>query len=153
MEYLELSLWTLIGLIIGSFVNVCIDRLPLQFLKKQNRMILLKSYDTPTFLKKYIRNRSLSLFHPTRSFCFTCGHQLNWFENIPIFSYLLCKGVCRKCKAFIGQKTIWTEISHGVFYFANGFFWDSLIYALAVSICFSLFWFFVSLIIFQEILR
>ena len=140
MQYFELSLWTLTGLIIGSFVNVCVDRLPLQFSKTETRLNLLKSCNTPTFLKKYIQNHSLSLFHPVRSFCFTCGHQLKWYENIPVLSYFLCKGICRKCKIPIGSKTILTEIIHGFFYLSTGFFLDNPIYSIAISISFSFFW-------------
>ena len=86
MHFFELILLTMTGLVIGSFVNVCIDRLPFQFSKTETRLNLLKSSYTPTFLKKYILNHSLSLFHPVRSFCFTCGHQLKWYENIPVIS-------------------------------------------------------------------
>ena len=141
MEYFELILCSLIGLIIGSFVNVCVDRLTLQFSKPRTRLNLIKSLVTPNFVKKLILNQSLSLFHPARSFCFTCGHQLTWFENIPVLSYFLCQGLCRKCKAVIGSKTIWTEMSHGVFFLASGFLLESWIYALVLGICFSFFWF------------
>lgn len=56
------------GAIIGSFFNVCIDRLPYE----QN---IIKG----------------------RSFCFECFHQLRWNDLIPIFSYLCLKGRCRYC--------------------------------------------------------
>ncbi len=56
------------GLLIGSFLNVVILRMPLG-----------KSIVTP------------------RSACSKCGYQLKWYDNIPIISYLLLKGKCRSC--------------------------------------------------------
>ena len=56
------------GLIIGSFLNVCIYRLP----------------------------RSQSLITP-QSHCTACGHHLKWFENVPVIGYTLLGGRCRMC--------------------------------------------------------
>ena len=67
---LEATFVTLFGLIIGSFMNVCIYRIP----------------------------RHLSPARP-RSSCTTCGHMLAWYENIPIGSYLVLRGRCRGCGA------------------------------------------------------
>ena len=57
-----------IGLTIGSFLNVCIFRLP----------------------------EGRSVIKP-RSFCSQCGHQLSWRENIPLFSYLFQRAKCFNC--------------------------------------------------------
>ena len=57
------------GLIIGSFLNVCIYRVP----------------------------RKLSVVSPRRSFCPECKHQLNWWENIPVFSWLFLRAKCHHC--------------------------------------------------------
>jgi leader peptidase (prepilin peptidase) / N-methyltransferase len=65
---LEATLVCLFGLMIGSFLNVCIYRLP----------------------------RRLSPVRP-RSSCTTCGHLIAWYENIPIASYLVLRGRCRGC--------------------------------------------------------
>jgi leader peptidase (prepilin peptidase)/N-methyltransferase len=98
--YFEIGFWTLLGLIIGSFVNVCLDRLPLQFADKTRRLSLLNTPDIPTFLKQQIQDQSLNLFKPACSFCFSCGFQLKWFEKIPVLSFILSKGRCRKCKSW-----------------------------------------------------
>jgi leader peptidase (prepilin peptidase)/N-methyltransferase len=58
----------LVGLCIGSFLNVCVSRWP----------------------------RDLSVIRP-RSRCPQCGHQLSWFENIPVFSWLVLHARCRCC--------------------------------------------------------
>jgi leader peptidase (prepilin peptidase)/N-methyltransferase len=67
---LEATLVGLMGLLIGSFMNVCIYRLP----------------------------RGGSPVRP-RSSCTTCGYTLTWYDNIPIASYLALRGRCRGCGA------------------------------------------------------
>lgn len=66
---------TVLGLVIGSFLNVVIYRLP--------------------------EHESLS---SPRSHCMNCGHQLAWWENIPVFSWLALRGRCRSCKARISAQ-------------------------------------------------
>ena len=61
------------GLIIGSFLNMLICRLPL----------------------------NISLFNPKRSTCTQCNHTIKFYENIPILSYVLLKGKCSACKTKI----------------------------------------------------
>ncbi|MDP7171947.1 MAG: prepilin peptidase, partial [SAR324 cluster bacterium] len=75
-----------------------------------------------------------------RSFCFSCGNQLRWFENIPVLSYLLSRGHCRKCNATIGAGTILTETVHGLVYSGCGWFLNGWIEPLTFSINFSFLW-------------
>ena len=81
----------LFSLIIGSFLNVVIYRLPqmLQEEYQQNCQILL---NLPTQ-----NNQSINLCFP-RSFCPNCRHLIPAWENIPFISYLLLRGRCKQCR-------------------------------------------------------
>jgi prepilin signal peptidase PulO-like enzyme (type II secretory pathway) len=140
VEYFEIGIWAVLGLIAGSFVHVCRERLPLQFANDEQRSSLLTSPELSPYLKKHLRERTLSLANPARSFCFSCGHQLSWFENIPILSYVLSRGHCRKCNAPIGAATILTETVHGLVYLGFGWFLNGWIWPLTFSINFSFLW-------------
>lgn len=77
-------LFFIVGLTIGSFLNVCIYRIP----KKK------------------------SLVSP-RSFCPACNTPVRWYDNIPVFSYLLLLGRCRTCKAAISIRYPFVELLTG----------------------------------------
>jgi leader peptidase (prepilin peptidase) / N-methyltransferase len=81
----------LFSLIMGSFLNVVIYRLPqmLQEEYQQNCQILL---NLPTQ-----NNQSINLCFP-RSFCVNCKHIISAWENIPFISYLLLRGRCKQCQ-------------------------------------------------------
>ena len=140
MQYFEIGMWALLGLITGSFVNVCLDRLPIQFAGEKERSLLLNSTETSAFLKKHIRERTLSLSKPARSFCFSCGHQLSWFENIPVLSFVLSRGRCRKCNASIGARTILTETVHCLVFLGFGWLLNGWNIALVFCVNFTFIW-------------
>ncbi len=71
----------LFGLATGSFLNVCIHRLP----------------------------RDESLGHPGSS-CPACGARIGWQDNIPVISYLCLRGQCRHCRAKISPRYVLVEI-------------------------------------------
>jgi leader peptidase (prepilin peptidase)/N-methyltransferase len=82
-----------LGLLVGSFLNVVILRLPRRMEWEWNR-------DAREVLGEP------ELYDPPppgivveRSHCPHCGHQLSWYENIPVFSWLALRGKCRSCKA------------------------------------------------------
>lgn len=77
----------LYGIVIGSFLNVCIYRLP----KKENIVT-------------------------TRSHCMQCGYQLKWYDLVPLFSWLALGGRCRNCKAKISVQYPIIEALNGVLY-------------------------------------
>lgn len=140
MPYFETCIWILVGLITGSFVNLCIDRLPLQFAEKDEQLSFLNSPKLSSLLKNYVRECKLSLIKPTRSFCFFCGYQLRWFENIPMLSYILIKGRCRTCKVALGLRIIFTETMHGIWYGIFGWIFQNWIWSISAGINFSFLW-------------
>ncbi|PBS11726.1 prepilin peptidase [Lysobacteraceae bacterium NML93-0792] len=82
-----------LGLLVGSFLNVVILRLPRRMewsWKRESREILGEPelYDPPP-----------PGIVVERSHCPHCGHQLSWYENIPVLSWLALRGKCRSCKA------------------------------------------------------
>jgi leader peptidase (prepilin peptidase)/N-methyltransferase len=85
---IEAVLAALFGLLIGSFLNVCIYRLP----------------------------RDLSVVRP-RSFCPTCEKQIAWFDNVPLLSYAVLGGACRHCRAPIGWRYPAVEVLTSGFFF------------------------------------
>ena len=104
-----------LGLVIGSFVNLALDRLPLMWATDTNR----QRWQDQNFgerLRQHLREGTLTLAHPARSFCFVCGHQLHWWENVPIVSFLWQRGRCRRCGQGYGTRTLIVEAGHGGVY-------------------------------------
>jgi leader peptidase (prepilin peptidase)/N-methyltransferase len=93
VEILLIVLFAFLGLAIGSFLNVCIDRLP----------------------------RNESIVNPP-SHCSVCQHRLAIKDNIPIFSYLRLRGRCRYCQAAIPRRLFWVELATGLI-FAFLYWW------------------------------
>ena len=87
----------ILGLMVGSFLNVVIHRLPKMMEREWHHNCLeLQGKEVPE-QPKY------SLSKP-RSACPSCGHQITALENIPIVSYLMLGGKCKGCKAKISMR-------------------------------------------------
>ena len=87
-----ISLAVVLGLLIGSFLNVVIHRLPIMLereWREQCAWLDGEPADVPV-LAPY------DLVKP-RSACPRCGHQITWYENIPILSWLFLRGRCSAC--------------------------------------------------------
>ena len=93
------AIWVggLIGLLIGSFLNVVIHRMPLM-LEQQWQADMASADEAQTALQP-----SFNLSTPS-SHCPHCLHRLNWWENVPVVSYLLLKGQCSGCHAHISLR-------------------------------------------------
>ena len=99
----------LIGLCVGSFLNVVIYRLP-------NKMSLAKP----------------------ASHCPQCGYQLKWYDNIPVISYCILGGKCRSCKKHIPFRYTAVELLNMLLWLACALvFWnESVPYAcIAMAVC------------------
>jgi leader peptidase (prepilin peptidase)/N-methyltransferase len=90
---IEALIAALAGLLIGSFLNVCIYRMP----------------------------RDLSVVSP-RSFCPSCEARIAWFDNIPVVSYVLLRGRCRHCGQAISIRYPVVEILTAAVFFCSIWF-------------------------------
>ncbi len=104
---LLVALAGLVGLVVGSFLNVVIHRLPKMMEQGWlEECAQLRGEETPA-------HDTLSLARPA-SRCPHCGHAIRAVENIPILSYCLLGGRCRSCKAPIGLRYPFVEALSGL---------------------------------------
>ncbi|MBS0307565.1 MAG: prepilin peptidase, partial [Proteobacteria bacterium] len=82
------------GLMIGSFLNVVIHRLPKMMQRESDNYVASESGQPLPHQDRY------NLVLP-RSRCPHCGHKITALENIPVLSYLVLRGKCRGCQAAI----------------------------------------------------
>ncbi len=87
MEAVLTVIFALLGTAIGSFLNVCIDRLP----------------------------AGKSLAYPP-SHCDSCQHRLSIIDLIPVFSYLWLRRRCRYCQTLIPRRVFWVELGTGLLF-------------------------------------
>ncbi|MFO7594236.1 MAG: prepilin peptidase, partial [Pseudomonadota bacterium] len=113
----------LLGLFIGSFLNVVILRLPLMMQRSWQIQCreLLELEQTET--------ENVNIVTP-RSRCPQCGHQLGALENIPVLSYVLQRGRCKHCSAKISSRypliELLTALLSGIVAWKLGFGWDGI---------------------------
>ncbi len=109
MDPMFLAAVFILGLMIGSFLNVCIHRLP----------------------------QSKSIVHPG-SMCPKCGREIRFYDNIPVLSYIWLKGKCRNCKSPISPRYPLVEILTGLMavgvFLKYGLTVQSLIYFIFVCV-------------------
>ena len=74
-----------LGIVLGSFANVCIHRLP------KNKQVIIG-----------------------RSFCPKCKKKINWYDNLPLFSFLILKMKCRNCNKKISSRYFIVEFLTGI---------------------------------------
>lgn len=92
--YLLFGLYFVIGIVIGSFLNVCIYRL-----------LLGKSVISPP------------------SACGSCGHRLGALDMIPVLSYFLLRGRCRYCNAAYSARYMLVELLTGILFALCGLYY------------------------------
>ena len=97
----------LFGLLIGSFLNVVIHRLPQMMQRESDNYCDVEAGKPPRHTTQY------SLVAP-RSACPHCGHQITALENIPLLSWLVLRGKCSSCKAPISARYPIVELVTGL---------------------------------------
>lgn len=108
---LDVALFGVLGLLVGSFLNVVIHRVPkMMELEWAANCAELAGRELP-------EQAPFNLSRP-RSRCPHCQHQIRWYENVPVLSYLLLRGRCSSCKASISIRYPVIEILTGLFFVA-----------------------------------
>lgn len=123
---LSVALAGILGLLIGSFLNVVIYRLP----KMMERQWALECAEIAGKTPENIEQFNLLL---PRSRCSNCGHVICWYENIPILSYLFLKGQCSVCGTKIGWRYPLVEAATGALFFFCAWRWGLTATGLAWS--------------------
>ncbi|NOV27320.1 prepilin peptidase [Cupriavidus necator] len=96
----------LLGLVVGSFLNVVIHRVPRMMERDEANYIAELRGDPLPYPGRY------NLMVP-RSACPNCGHAIAPWENVPVLSYLLLRGRCSACKAPISVRYPLVELACG----------------------------------------
>jgi leader peptidase (prepilin peptidase) / N-methyltransferase len=117
---LDASVLGVFGLLVGSFLNVVIHRLP----KMMEAQWAAECATLPgsTTEEPSIAPTRYDLVVP-RSACPHCGHPIRWFENIPVFSYLFLQGKCSACGARISPRYPLIELLCGLLFAWCGWRW------------------------------
>jgi prepilin signal peptidase PulO-like enzyme (type II secretory pathway) len=101
MEILMVIIIFVLGLCFGSFVNMLIYR---------------------TAINYKLESRKFKVESKNRSFCDYCGKQLNWYENIPVFSWLILKGKTKCCHKKLPLSYPLVELITGIIFVINSKF-------------------------------
>lgn len=108
---LALIIFGLLGLCVGSFLNVVIHRTPLMMLtawRQECSQFMAEQADIPPEHTRPLSDivaadTPITLSTPA-SRCPHCAHKIKWYENIPLISWLILRGRCSDCKAAIGLR-------------------------------------------------
>ncbi len=109
MNYYELGVVTVFGLLIGSFLNVLIIRIP-----KEESVVFPSSH------------------------CVKCGKNLKWYHNIPLFSWLFLGGKCAYCKEKISVQYPLIELTTAVLFALSYIKTEDMVFAFVVGGVFAL---------------
>ena len=101
----------IVGLTIGSFLNVVIYRVPMMM----ERQWAAECAELTG--AEAVPAENFNLLTP-RSRCSKCGHSISWYENIPVLSYIFLRGKCSACGAAYGVRYPLVEaITGGLFFY------------------------------------
>lgn len=117
----------LFGLLVGSFLNVVIHRLPIMMQREwQSQCAELRG-------ETLAEQPALNLWVP-RSRCPACGHTITALENIPVLSYLVLRGRCSACQAPISPRYPLVELCAGALCTAATWHWGASAAALGAIV-------------------
>ena len=105
-----------IGLLLGSFLNVVIYRLPKMMERQWAQELAQMNVTHPETGVKSVAQEVFNLMTP-RSRCPSCGHVVRWYENIPVLSYVFLRGRCSACQTRISIRYPLVELAVGALFF------------------------------------
>lgn len=109
-EWIEVGFAGLVGLLVGSFLNVVILRFP-KMLERQWARECAEFQNQPP----PPQDTAFNLMTPA-SHCPSCGHAIRWYENIPVLSFLVLRGQCGACKTRISARYPLTELAAAILF-------------------------------------
>ncbi len=115
----------LFGLLIGSFLNVVIYRLP-KMMEAQwaaEYASFANPETSPDAKPSDETAEPFNLMVP-RSRCGNCGHRITWYENIPLLSFAFLRGKCSACGVKFGIRYPLVELATGLLFFYCGWKWN-----------------------------
>ena len=128
LHWVEAGIGALLGLLIGSFLNVVIYRLP-KMMERQWADECAEFAGQPA-AQAASSALTFNLMVP-RSACQQCGHQIRWYENIPLLSYAVLRGRCSACSARISARYPTVEVLTGALFFFCFWRWGATLTGLA----------------------
>lgn len=132
IETYQLIIGSMLGLVVGSFLNVVIYRLPIMMEREWASQCSEGAGPDADANVDVVAKEAEPIFNLSvpRSRCQSCGHQIRWFENIPIASYIALKGKCSACAAPIGLRypgvEVFTAALFAWCFFQWGFTWAAV---------------------------
>ena len=107
----------ILGLLVGSFLNVVIYRIPKMMERQWAAECAEYAATAGIAAPAAVQTEVFNLSQP-RSRCQACGHQLRWHENIPVLSYVFLRGQCSSCGVGISARYPLVELfTAGLFFF------------------------------------
>lgn len=119
MEYAVALVLGLFGLLFGSFAGATVWRLRARQLRED--MVAGESVDAAEY--EQLEPLTGETLKSDRSRCLHCGHQLAWYDLVPLVSWLSLGGRCRYCKASIGRMEPLIELGIAVFFAGSYLLW------------------------------
>jgi leader peptidase (prepilin peptidase)/N-methyltransferase len=109
----------IVGLVMGSFAGASVWRLRARQLEQDKKSGEKVDHDEYKILHKLTKPS----LHKDRSVCLHCSYRLRWYDLVPLVSWLILLGRCRKCKTKIGYMEPLIELGMALFFVASYMFW------------------------------
>lgn len=115
---LFVSFAAVLGLVLGSFLNVVIHRMPKMLERECREQCAWLQGREPDSSERY------GLVVPP-SACPQCGHAIRWYENIPVLSWMVLRGRCSRCQSLISWRYPSVEVLTGALFAFAAWQWGA----------------------------